>query len=70
MQEAHDPLLAAGMMPDQRETQTSGLIGTVSVDAEPTERTEGLEIEFLDVDNIEKPGISKIDIENVILTDG
>ena len=29
-----------------------------------------MEVEFADVDNIEKPGLSKIDLDKVILTNG
>ena len=70
LKEAHDPLLAAGMTSNQEATRNVGLIGTLSVDAEPTEENSNLEIEFVDVENITKPGINKIDIENVILTNG
>ena len=30
---------------------------------------EKIEIEFVDIDNIAKPGKSEIDLDNVILTD-
>ena len=29
-----------------------------------------MEVEFADIDNIERPGLAKIDLDNVILTDG
>ena len=31
---------------------------------------EPIEIEFVDIDNIAKPGKKEIDLDNVILTDG